>query len=205
MKAYLNDKKELRATYRKNKAWKVRWLPLVKYDSDYDWEWLFAIVMRKLRLMHDWYSVSGNAAQADDSRLAIAEELGQALALGEEFLSFDDGERLGSYCASHKAFVEKHTKRTYGLISKDGRNRIAVCEAGFGAPKDFSGCADRLDAYKKAHPEAEGYWCGFWDEWDSEESQAESRRLSEEFTEKKASACKAFFDFIGGHLTEWWD
>ena len=99
-----------------NKNWKKRWREVVKQDFDFDWGFMFDILLRKIDLMLAYYAGRDNCVQADSSRLPIARELVEVSELGHKLQNEDYYDPFDEYCASHPAQVhvdEKTGTRVY--------------------------------------------------------------------------------------------
>ena len=73
--------------YKVNSDWKKRWLPFIKYDHDFDGEFLIKLMVQKLHIMLDFYEHGKYCMQADESRLEIVESLREACRLGDLLLA----------------------------------------------------------------------------------------------------------------------
>lgn len=73
--------------YKVNSDWKKRWMPFIKYDHDFDGEFLIKIMVQKLHIMLDFYEHGKYCMQADESRLEIVDSLREACRLGDLLLA----------------------------------------------------------------------------------------------------------------------
>ena len=112
-KAYLaNRKKNRKSCVKKNTDWKKRWLPFIKYDHDFDGEFLIEIIVHKLHIMLDFYDFGKYVWQVDESRLEIVDELREACSLGDMILADE-------FCNPAYEILEKHL-HTYTTPCEDG-------------------------------------------------------------------------------------
>lgn len=93
-KAYVADLRSEPRRFRlkKNSDWRKRWLPLIKYDHDFDGSFFLELIVHKLHIMLDYYDHGEYCAQVDESRLEIVESLKEACRLGDSILAdkFDE-------------------------------------------------------------------------------------------------------------------
>lgn len=101
-KDYLAERKKYKKTcVKENSDWKKRWLPFIKYDHDFDGEFLIELIVHKLHIMLDYYDHGKYCWQVDESRLEIVESLKEACRLGD--LILEDNFEAESF-----DFLDKH-------------------------------------------------------------------------------------------------
>ena len=72
--------------YKKNNNWRKQWLPYIKYDHNFDGNFLIQLIVYKLHIMLDFYEHGKYCLQCDEERLAIVDELREACRLGDLIL-----------------------------------------------------------------------------------------------------------------------
>lgn len=87
-----------------DRAWRKRWLPLIKYDHDWDGEYLIMVMAFKLHIMLDFFSHRDNFVLSEESRMKIVEQLEKACELADKVV--DDDFYKGAY-----DYLEAHIKR----------------------------------------------------------------------------------------------
>ena len=84
-KQFKKDCKDYRR--RPNSDWKKRWMPMIKYDHDFDGAFLIALIVHKLHIMLDYYEHGKYCMQVDESRLEIVDSLREACRLGDMLIA----------------------------------------------------------------------------------------------------------------------
>ena len=118
--------------YKVNSDWKKRWLPFIKYDHDFDGEFLIRIMVQKLHIMLDFYEHGKYCIQADESRLEIVESLREACRLGDLILE------------------DKFNYPAYEIMEKHHRMWTEPCE-----DENFKGCSTVKMEWDSPEAEAE--------------------------------------------------
>ena len=88
---------------KKNSDWRKRWMPFIKYDHDFDGDFLIELIVHKLHIMLDYYEHGKYCMQVDESRLEIVDELREACRLGDLIIADDFNEPAFE-------IMEKHMK-----------------------------------------------------------------------------------------------
>ena len=88
---------------KKNSDWRKRWMPFIKYDHDFDGDFLIELIVHKLHIMLDYYEHGKYCMQVDESRLEIVDELREACRLGDLIIADDFNEPAYE-------IMEKHMK-----------------------------------------------------------------------------------------------
>lgn len=114
-KAYLADRKKYKKTCtKKNSDWKKRWLPFIKYDHDFDGDFLIELIVHKLHIMLDYYDHGKYCWQIEESRLEIVESLKEACRLGD--LILEDNFNKPAFEIMEKHFVSNSEEITEGCF-----------------------------------------------------------------------------------------
>ena len=96
---------------KKNSDWRKRWMPFIKYDHDFDGEFLIELIVHKLHIMLDYYDHGKYCWQVDESRLEIVESLKEACRLGDLILEDKFNEPAFEIMNKHyTAWTEKITE-----------------------------------------------------------------------------------------------
>lgn len=105
-KDYLVKRKKYKI--KENSDWKKRWLPFIKYDHDFDGDFLIELIVYKLHIMLDYYDHGKYCWQVDESRLEIVESLKEACRLGDLILEDNfEAESLDFLDKHYTAWAEK--------------------------------------------------------------------------------------------------
>lgn len=114
-KAYLAERKKYKKTcVKENSDWKKRWLPFIKYDHDFDGEFLIELIVHKLHIMLDYYDHGKYCWQIEESRLEIVESLKEACRLGD--LILEDNFNKPAFEIMEKHFVSSSEEITEGCF-----------------------------------------------------------------------------------------
>lgn len=114
-KAYLAERKKYKKTrVKENSDWKKRWLPFIKYDHDFDGEYLIELIVHKLHIMLDYYDHGKYCWQVEESRLEIVESLKEACRLGD--LILEDNFNKPAFEIMEKHFVSSSEEITEGCF-----------------------------------------------------------------------------------------
>lgn len=93
-----------------DRNWRRKWIPLVKYDHDWDGGYLVLIMSHKLHMMLDFFSERGNCIMAESERLPIVEQLEKACLLADEVVEDDFYKEAYEYLEAHLKRNEVKTK-----------------------------------------------------------------------------------------------
>lgn len=114
-KAYLAERKKYKKTrVKENYDWKKRWLPFIKYDHDFDGEYLIELIVHKLHIMLDYYDHGKYCWQVEESRLEIIESLKEACRLGD--LILENNFNKPAFEVMEKHFVSSSEEITEGCF-----------------------------------------------------------------------------------------
>lgn len=118
-KAYKADRKANKGScVKKNRDWKRRWLPFIKYDHDFDGSFFIEIMVHKLHIMLDYYKHGKYCLQTDESRNEIVSNLQEACRLGDLIIADD-------FCDEAYEFSHNHRK-TYTTPLGDGKRQFHI-------------------------------------------------------------------------------
>ena len=193
-----------------NKNAKRDWLPFIKYDYNWDWEFIIGTLIYKIELTKLYIKYFGNTIEEQKNKQIASME--EAIRLYKVFDETD-------WYAEERAFTDQHVthyiflkenlwSKDYKYIIPTGRDSL-MCydvDAVFFAEEKKKAEAYALAAGvpKEALYDKSLDKC-FGARWDSREDEKYGQELSKQAERNKQKALDKFFLYVSKHIREWWD
>lgn len=209
-KTFLHDCKEDHA--RKNSDWRKRWMPMIKYDHDFDGNYFLSIIMHKLNIMYDYYDFGYYTMQSDESKKEILDTLKEAIELGKKIQIFDYYEKMHNFLEEHLGHVisvyDKPLKIGKGWSDpiheivywrKEGEGREIVLDY-----------LDNTDTLWRKWAVDNGYdpktlYTSYSGKWDDEKNNEIYQKISKECAKTEQKDIDKFFKLLAKNYRKWWD
>lgn len=217
-KEYKKELKELQKKYKPNKIdqahnkdAKKNWMPMLKFNCDWDWSFIISVLLYKIELTKLYIKHFGNI---------IEEERNEKVAEMEEAVKLYETYCQTNFYAEANEFFNKHVCH-YIFISENIKN---IKEPKYRIPTagdslmfyeiDAELCKDqrtKAEAYAFAAgvPKEALYdknlIRSFGGEWDNKENEKHYHDLVKQGEEAEQKALDKFFLYISHHIQGWWD
>jgi len=215
---YNKDLKELQKRYKPakidrahNKDAKKNWMPMLKFNCDWDWSFIINVILYKIELTKLYIKHFGNTIEED--RMKKVAEMEEAIKLYDTYCQTDFYKEAGECWKDHVCH--------YIFISEDRKN---IREPKYKIPT----ASDSLMFYeidaelcKDQRIKAEAYALtagvpkealydknlirSFGSEWDNEENEKHYLDLVKQGEKAEQKALDKFFLHISKHIQGWWD
>lgn len=202
-KQFKKDCKDYRR--RPNSDWKKRWMPMIKYDHDFDGAFFLEIIVHKLNIMYDYYEFGYYTMQSDESKKEILETLKEAIDLAKRIEEHDYNEGSDKFMNEHCAHLIYIYDKPWKLGQKEEPVHIITkwrtgdaLDDYFGAKEVDQWAKDNGYDLKDIHTAAGGKWDDIknHDIWIS--------MVHAEAKEQQKDIDK-FFKLLAKNYQKWWD
>lgn len=201
----------------KNNTWKQDWLPFIKYNCNWDWEYLYDIIIYKLKLFKIHFSVYNvcNEEWVEQTN----KEIDEVLELGNYIHEHDYTETSHKFMLEHiiptihiykraedEGYFQQNTYVKSNLIhtvyGNIGRWGVGLLEMENLILRDKE--ADEWCKANGYNPRKDVRYA-YSSEWDSEESQQTYKKLTEQAIKEEQADWDKFFLLISKYFRGWWD
>lgn len=198
-----------------NHNWQKEWGPYIKYDHDWDWYYLFDLIMYKLEKMRVYLATYSHATSEWTER--INNELTEVLSLGRKLKTYDYDKEYCDFRDAHttpyvKVLKKKEVAENAAFADKlEALNGEELVKLNIPREEDLG-----LNLYGKRLTTAKK-WCknhhyrlkdvtfAYGSDWDSEENYAEYLKLIEKCEKEEQDDYDKFFLLISKNMRGWWD
>lgn len=204
-KEYKRALKEIRKKYcqpgYKNRRWKKRYAPILKYDWDWDGEYILRLLLYKMELVFTHLTFEGN--EDPGSKDPKMKRFAELIDLGYKCLTFDYHEEEDS------EFLRDHMTDLV-LVYKDGYKKENLV-ATYRQERKGNWLVTEEDPKFNDWAKEQGidlkdksYKLGYSGEWDSEENEAKWHEMINASVEERKSDRREFFAGIADNLDGWY-
>lgn len=109
---------------RMNSDWKLRWLPFIKYDQDFDGGYFLGLIVYKLHILLDYYEHGKYCIQVDESRLGIVKSLQEACKLGDMLVEDHFDDVAHEFSKQHMKTTKEKTTEGYWIFDAIWDNEV---------------------------------------------------------------------------------
>lgn len=215
LKAFYKELDQVKAEYvdrlkkqciQKNKHWKREWAEIVKYDWDFDYDFLLNIILYKLKKMQLYLTTNPSSTHEWFDR--IHREIDEAIKLGEKLQTYD-------YMKEAHDFLRKNTTPYVSIFENNlrGKELGKIMLPKHPDPEDcedileeYFGHDDLIDKWCKEQPiDRACVVCAYGSNWDSDAAEKEWKRKVRDAEKQEQKDREAFFLYIARHLVHWWN
>lgn len=201
-KYYYHQLKKLQKEYRPakeyqtNPTWKKEWLPFIAKDHDWDWGYLFDLILYKLEKMQLSLCLFSIGTEEWFSR--IHAELQEAIDLGHKILDTESVANSPSYI-----FLKDNVTNYTVIFSKETHETLATLPN-----KDnelFADCKEARKWREEHGYKLEDVYFGHRSLWNSKEAEQHYKEMCDNEEKQLQEDYDKFFQLIAKNLKGWWD
>lgn len=186
---------------KKHPHWKKRWKEFCKYDMDWDYIYLFEIIIHKLELMYEHFKKYNCEATEDLPMVSLK----NCIEIGKRILADEYGDEADKFMLE----IQKGKSGHMVYYIKDGQDIVVRKEydkEGEFLLASYNRCmkwlCDNPEEAKKYDDNI--YRIAAFSEITDEEK-AQYRKICEECIRRKNDDVRHFFDLISDNIQSWWD
>jgi len=202
-KNFKKDCKEYRC--KPNHDWRKRWLPIIKYDHDFDGAYFLDLIMHKLNIMYDYYDFGYYIMQSDESKKEILDTLKEAIDLGKKIQEHDYNEGSDNFMDEHCAHLIYIYNKPWKLGQKEEPIHTIVhwrkdrcLEDYFGSNEAKQWALDNGYDPKTIHTSAGG-------QWDDMKNHDTWMKMIQAEAKEEQKDIEKFFGLLAKNYRKWWD
>lgn len=192
----------------KNPTWKKEWLPMVKYDHDWDWAYFLDLIIYKLEKMRLSLIMFGSGVR--EWRERIDKELTETIELGKKLQNHDyfkkshdfSHEHTTHYVLIYKNYTDKEPFHAVKCKKYDTIDEQVEAEID---NHDFLGSKAADNWLKENGYDKKDFHYAYSGEWDSEENHDLWGKMIQEEADVEQEDYNKFFGLIAKYMRGWWD
>lgn len=191
---------------RKAYNWKKEWGPFIKYDADWDGEYLIELIIYKLEKMYIGLDVYSLEVREDlNKRLAQIQE---AIDLGKKILTYEYDKEYSEFSRQHCAHVIL-IYRNHHDLKEEPLHRIVKKDRQLDFNKDdplddYFGTSDVKKWCEENNYDRKDVCTAYTGQWDDPANQKIWVKMIKEANKAEQKDAEKFFKIIAKNYKGWW-